>query len=236
MARALEEIFFFLTRFIGAGYCPITPSMVGRTRLPKFKFSANFPISPRFTLDFTNTDKKVLKCIISYMKKTNNRKSIEIQPWTPLEVILNEFCIWITVRCMQRSRKWIEFGSTYLLWHHPLSQVHIGYWPHITVFFFFVFVFCFLFLFSVFNWPQGPTWEPMLRRSRQPCSSLNHLQSPIHFHQAPHKYLYMKWLLEYWSNINIEMWRNYYFLWVITPIKKINDKNQNQCHLYTVIV
>ena len=40
-------------------------------------------------------------------KKYFNRKSVKIQPWTPLEVILNEFCLWITVHCMQRSRKWL---------------------------------------------------------------------------------------------------------------------------------
>ena len=31
----------------------------GRKRLPKFKFSAKFPIG--FTRDFTNTDKKIRK-------------------------------------------------------------------------------------------------------------------------------------------------------------------------------
>ena len=77
----------------------------GGTRLPKFKFSAIFPIW--FTHDFTNTDKKLQKCLISYVKKYFNRKSFAVQPWTPLEVILNEFCFWITVRCMQRSRKWV---------------------------------------------------------------------------------------------------------------------------------
>ena len=41
------------------------------------------------------------------MKKYFNLKSVQIQLWTPLEVILNEFCLWITVRCMQRSRKWV---------------------------------------------------------------------------------------------------------------------------------
>ena len=41
------------------------------------------------------------------MKKYFNWKSIKVQHWTPLEVILNEFCLWITVCCMQRSRKWV---------------------------------------------------------------------------------------------------------------------------------
>ena len=64
-------------------------------------------ISHRFTHDFTNTDKKIQKCLISFVKKYFNQKSIEVQPWTPLEVILNKFCLWITVSCMQRSRKWV---------------------------------------------------------------------------------------------------------------------------------
>ena len=38
-------------------------------------------------------------------KKYFNRKSVEVQRWTPLEVIQNEFYLWITVCCMQRSRK-----------------------------------------------------------------------------------------------------------------------------------
>ena len=45
----------------------------------------------------------MLKCVISYVKKYFNRKPVEVQPWTSLEVILNEFCLRITVRCMQRS-------------------------------------------------------------------------------------------------------------------------------------
>ena len=45
-----------------------------------------------FTCDFRNTDKKIQKCLVSYVKKYFNQKSIEVQPWTPLEVILNEFC------------------------------------------------------------------------------------------------------------------------------------------------
>ena len=69
----------------------------GRTRLPKF--------SHRFTPDFTTREKKIQKCLISYVKKYFNRKSVEVQRWTPLEVVQNEFCLWITVRCMQRSHK-----------------------------------------------------------------------------------------------------------------------------------
>ena len=52
-------------------------------------------------------------------KNKIKRKSVEVQPWTPLEIILNEFCLWITVRCMQVRVSWcchIEFGSTCLLW------------------------------------------------------------------------------------------------------------------------
>ena len=51
--------------------------------------------------------KKNQKCLISYVKNYFNRKSVEVQPWTPLEVILNEFCLWIIVCCMQRSRNWV---------------------------------------------------------------------------------------------------------------------------------
>ena len=40
-------------------------------------------------------------------KKKINRKSVAVQHWTPLEMILNEFCLWITVRCMQRLHKWV---------------------------------------------------------------------------------------------------------------------------------
>ena len=74
-----------------------------RTRLPKFKFSANFPIGLHVILQLQI--KKIQKCLISYVKKYFNRKSVELQRWTPLEVIQNEFCLWITVRCMQRLRK-----------------------------------------------------------------------------------------------------------------------------------
>ena len=49
----------------------------GRTRLPKFKFSANFPIGLHVILP--TTDKKIQKCLISYVKKYFNRKSVEVQ-------------------------------------------------------------------------------------------------------------------------------------------------------------
>ena len=44
-------------------------------------------------------------------EKYFNLKSVAVQPWPPLEVILNEFCLWIIRdterRCMQRSRNWV---------------------------------------------------------------------------------------------------------------------------------
>ena len=58
-------------------------------------------------LTLPRTDKKNKKCIASYVKKYFNQEYIEVQPWTALEVILNEFCLWITIRCMQRLRKWV---------------------------------------------------------------------------------------------------------------------------------
>ena len=39
--------------------------------------------------------------ILCEKKKYFHRKSVEVQPWTSLELILNEFCLLITVRCMQ---------------------------------------------------------------------------------------------------------------------------------------
>ena len=62
----------------------------GRTLLPKFRFSAKFPIG-YFTHDFINADKKIRKWLLYYVKNYFNWKSIEVQRWTPLEVILNEF-------------------------------------------------------------------------------------------------------------------------------------------------
>ena len=48
-----------------------------RTRLPKFKFLANFPIGLHVILQIQI--KKNQKCLISYVKKYFNRKSIEVQ-------------------------------------------------------------------------------------------------------------------------------------------------------------
>ena len=58
-----------------------------RTRLRKLKFSAKFPIGLHMILQ--KQIKKNSKCIISYVKNYSNRKSIGVQPWTPLKVILN---------------------------------------------------------------------------------------------------------------------------------------------------
>ena len=49
----------------------------GRTRLPKFKFSANFSIGLHVILQLQI--KKNQKCLISYVKKYFNRKSVEVQ-------------------------------------------------------------------------------------------------------------------------------------------------------------
>ena len=59
--------------------------------------------------------------LISYVKKYFNRKSVEVQPWNPLEVMLNEFCLWITVRCIQRSSKWV-LPHWILLYLPPLAS------------------------------------------------------------------------------------------------------------------
>ena len=50
----------------------------GRTRLPKFKFSANFPIGLNVILQIQL--KKNQKCLISDVEKYFNRKSVEVQP------------------------------------------------------------------------------------------------------------------------------------------------------------
>ena len=54
------------------------------------------------------------------MKNYFNRKSVEVQRWTPLEVILNEFCLYITRRCICNGRVrgccQIELGFAGLLW------------------------------------------------------------------------------------------------------------------------
>ena len=97
-----------------------------RTRLPKFKFSANFPIGLQVILQI-QIKNKIKKCLISYVKYVLTENPLRFN----LEVILNEFCLWITVRCMQRSRIsgcfHIEFSSTYLLcfWLHELEAPSI---------------------------------------------------------------------------------------------------------------
>ena len=58
-------------------------------------------------------------------------KSVEVQHWTPLEVILNEFCLRITLRCMQRSRKrvlphWIRLYLPPLGWSADYAGPHEG--------------------------------------------------------------------------------------------------------------
>ena len=96
----------------------------GRTRFPKFKFSANFPIGFPVILQIQikkrKKKRKKKKCLISYVKKYFDRKSVGVQPWTPLEVILNEFCFWIKLKYAVYNGRisgccHIEFGSTYQL-------------------------------------------------------------------------------------------------------------------------
>ena len=48
-------------------------------------------ISHRFTRDFTNTDKKIRKWLLYYVKNYFNQKSVEVQRWTPLEIMLMDF-------------------------------------------------------------------------------------------------------------------------------------------------
>ena len=61
------------------------------THLPKFKFSAKFPIGLHVILQI-----QILKnqnCLICYEQNYFNRKSVGVQRCTPLQVILNEFCL-----------------------------------------------------------------------------------------------------------------------------------------------
>ena len=71
------------------GCCPRTQG--GRTRLPKFKFSAKFPIGLHVILPIQI--KKIRKWLLYYVKKYFNRKSVEVQRWTPLEIMLNGVCL-----------------------------------------------------------------------------------------------------------------------------------------------
>ena len=66
----------------------------GRKRLPKFKFSAKFPIGLHVILQIQI--KKIRKWLLYYVKNYFNRKSVEVQRWTPLEIMLNGFCLKIT--------------------------------------------------------------------------------------------------------------------------------------------
>ena len=88
----------------------------GRTRLPKFKFSANFPIGLHVILQLQI--KKIQKCLISYVKIYFNRKSVEVQRWTPLEFKMSFVCELPHTVCNGRVSRCchIEFGSTSLLW------------------------------------------------------------------------------------------------------------------------
>ena len=63
----------------------------GRKRLPKFKFSAKFPIGLHVILQIQI--KKIRKWLLYCVKNYFNRKSVEVQPCTPLEIMLNAFCL-----------------------------------------------------------------------------------------------------------------------------------------------
>ena len=67
----------------------------GRTRLPKFKFSANFPIGLHVILQIQV--KKNQNCLISYVKKYS---------WSNFKWVLFNTQK-STARCRQRSRKWV---------------------------------------------------------------------------------------------------------------------------------
>ena len=57
-----------------------------RKRLPKFKFSAKFPIGLHVILQIQI--KKIRKWLLYYVKNYFNRKSVEVQRWTSLEIML----------------------------------------------------------------------------------------------------------------------------------------------------
>ena len=84
----------------------------GRKRLPKFKFSAKFPIGLHVILQIQI--KKNRKWLLSYVKNYFNRKSVEVQPCTPLEIMLNGFCLKI-------------YGNTYAV------HVTVAYEPRKSV-------------------------------------------------------------------------------------------------------
>ena len=124
---AAPEMFFFFflwgnrgskMGFWGQGAINLPKIAGGGTRLPKLKFLAKFPIGLHMILQ--NTDKKKnQKCVTSYVQNYFEQNSVGVQPWTPLEIILDEFffcfvfcfCFLksysITVRFMQRSRMWV---------------------------------------------------------------------------------------------------------------------------------
>ena len=71
-------------------YLPPLKNVRGsRKRLPKFKFSAKFPIGLHVILQIQI--KKIRKWLLYYVKNYFNRKSVEVQRWTPLEITLNGF-------------------------------------------------------------------------------------------------------------------------------------------------
>ena len=95
IAIAMLFFFFHPNRLIQTHCIQSTWLHGGRTHLHKFKFSANFSIGLHVIVQMQI--KKIQKCLISYVKNYFNRKSVKVQPWTPVEVILNEICLWITV-------------------------------------------------------------------------------------------------------------------------------------------
>ena len=72
-------------------YVTVAGNQGGRKRLPKFKFSAKFPIGLHVILQIQI--KKNPKWLLYYVKNDFNWKSVEVQRWTPLEIMLNGFCL-----------------------------------------------------------------------------------------------------------------------------------------------
>ena len=71
----------------------------GRTRLPKFKFSAEFPIGLYVILKLQI---KIQNLIESDVKNYFDRKPVEVQACPSLEIVLNGLCLQIIrqhVRC-----------------------------------------------------------------------------------------------------------------------------------------
>ena len=96
----------------------------GRKRLPKFKFLAKFPIGLHVILQIQI--KKIRKWLLYYVKNYFNRKSVEVQPCTPLEIMLNGFYLkiirqYVCCTCNGRVSRCCHIESS---WPPPL----VLYW------------------------------------------------------------------------------------------------------------